>query len=103
MDAANLSQVDLAKKAKINTVQLNRILKGKRGLGPKSAAKIAKALGCTVEDLYQVPAVKAEQSNSDLLADIVTRLPTLDKRELDGVLAFINNLPSVASLKKASK
>lgn len=47
----NLSQKELAEKAGLSQVNVSRYEKGQRKLEIQTAARIAEALGCTVDEL----------------------------------------------------
>lgn len=68
MSERELSQKDLAELANMDPVQLNRILKGKKGAGPKSLKAIAEALKIPVDDLiHSSKPEKPTQTVSSLL------------------------------------
>lgn len=51
--ARGLTQVDLAVKTGIHRVTIARYDEGRRGMSLKNAAKIADALGCTINELVR--------------------------------------------------
>ena len=85
------TQTRLAQEAKIGAVTLNRILKGKRGLGAEAAEKLAKAMHCSISALYSPNAWPAEESHSDskdaLILRLIALLPTLNESQIRSFLS----------------
>lgn len=99
-----LNQRKLAEMAKIDAISLNRIMKGKRGIGPKMAEKLAIALGCEIKDLYGAPIQRQRTTDLDnsndknkYLFDLVRLLPAMNEKELRALLASANALLSLRS------
>lgn len=90
MTDAGLNQRQLAKKANVDTVSLNRIFKGKRGAGKKTLTKLAEALQCSVDDLLRPyapsPVSAPADTKTELLGQLAAILPSLNESQLGGLL-----------------
>lgn len=108
-----MSQRELAKQAKINYQNLNRLMRGHRSIIKSDVlAEIATFLGVPVSDLYanpnsETPIQESGNPEMALLIKIQTILPTLNHSELKGVLSFLNSAvsarPSTATTKDTTK
>lgn len=109
MEAKGWSQRELAKQAKINYENFNRLMKGGRSIIKSDVLPdIAKALGVTAEFLKSVdqgPPVKSDRS--DLILHIQSRLTSLNEKQLGFVDGFIDDLlahtPTASGLKKSAR
>ena len=81
-------QVDLARIAKLDPITLNKMENRKRPVGKATAQKLAKAFGCTVDELYTVPTPAARPS-TDLYFEYVRNL----ERENAELKAAATHLP----------
>ncbi|HEY8272175.1 MAG TPA: helix-turn-helix transcriptional regulator [Pseudobdellovibrionaceae bacterium] len=98
MDEKNISQRQLAKDAKINYQNLNRLIKGHRSIVKSDILPdLAKALGVTTEFLKSVnmsdktdlfATEKPQESKTELLGQIMVNLNALNEDQLRSVLGF---------------
>jgi len=90
LDRTGISQKDLAKKAKISPITLNRNLKDKQFPQKANRLAIAEALGCSDLDFFiQDPSAKPTTLNFSLAAKILVRLESLSELRRALVLGLL--------------
>lgn len=82
MAKADLNQRQLALKADIAPEYLNKIMKGKRGLGMAIATKLAKALSCSVDDIFLEKQQEAPPPTVRKLLQVMTEM----QKEIDRLM-----------------
>lgn len=92
----------IADKCELSLSTINQLKAGTTGYSADTVEKLCNGLGCKPSDLF-VDQKKAIKSKEELIADIVTRLPTLDHGELKDTLSAIDSLVEgrASSLKTA--
>lgn len=101
MQQRGWSQKELAKQAKINYENLNRLLKGGRSITKSDVlGDIAKAFNISLEDLKSVdkviPTQAAPSDRASLILEIQARLNKLRLDELEHVLDSIDHIERLA-------
>jgi len=88
---SKLSQVQLAEKAKLDHVGLNKILNGHKRASHSTLAKLALALGVEQSELYQMASPEKVLAASDipphaLLPNLFNRLATMTPQDISNFL-----------------
>lgn len=79
MRESGLNQRQLAERANLDAVQINRLLNFKRGIGPKSLEKISRVFGVKPEDLYLDHNRLAKQSPAPTVASLLQAMTEMEK------------------------
>ena len=88
--AKGWTQTDLALASGVSFRGIQDIETGRRSPRPDTLSAICGALGVSEAHLYSgVSEAKARDSKSDLIAEFITLLPTLDENQLRGILPML--------------
>lgn len=94
MEAQGLNQAGLAKKAKIDAVNLNRLFRGRRSITKSEILPdIAKALGVNVNELKSIEenshSVQKSPSKAEQILTIQAHLLTMSEIDLDRIIRLV--------------
>lgn len=94
LDKRKWTRADLARHSGLTPAALSHIMAGTRGLGPKAAAGIAKALGIKTEDVLRVAGVLDEEKGADSLQirNTIALMRQLDDRDQSDIESMVRAL-----------
>ncbi len=99
--AKGLSQKEVILEAGLDKAQYSRIENGKTDPSVSTVAKIAKALGISLADLFVLDDLKEVQSQDKTLMEKVSLMEELDDKEKETIYNMLDAFVSKKKLKSA--
>jgi transcriptional regulator with XRE-family HTH domain len=96
-----LSQKEVIMEAGLDKAQYSRIENGKTDPSVSTVAKIAKALGISLADLFALDDLNEVQSHDKTLMEKVSLMEELDEKEKDTIYNMLDAFLSKKKLKNA--